>query len=231
MKTLKLMVSATFAALLVLTLAADAQAQSGAKVQEGSAAKVQEGSAAKTQEGPKTIAQSIDPNTFSTLYHAVNSAGLTETLNGAGPFTVFAPNDTAFGTLPLGDVQGLFQPANKELLAAVLKHHVVQGKVMAADVVGLSEAKSVLGETLKIEAKDGKVMINGVNVVTTDIVCSNGVIHVIDGVFMPSAEAMAKIKESMAAQGSAAKEGSATKGSETKGSETKGSETKGSNTK
>jgi len=154
---------------------------------------------AAQQEGPKTIAESIDPGTFSTLYHAVNSAGLAETLKGDGPFTVFAPSDAAFGTLPLGDVQNLFQPANKELLAAILKHHVVQGKVMAADVAGMTEAKSVLGDTLKIEANDDGVMINGVKVSTTDIECSNGVIHVIDGVFMPSEEMMNKVKESMKA--------------------------------
>jgi uncharacterized surface protein with fasciclin (FAS1) repeats len=120
---------------------------------------------------------------FKTLVTAVQAAGLVDTLKGAGPFTVFAPTDEAFGKLPEGTIPALLK--DKAKLTSILTFHVVPGKVMASDVVKLKSAKTVQGEEVTIEVKDGKVYVNGAQVVTTDIVCSNGVIHVIDAVILP----------------------------------------------
>jgi uncharacterized surface protein with fasciclin (FAS1) repeats len=124
---------------------------------------------------------------FTTLVAAVTAAGLVQTLKGAGPFTVFAPNDAAFAKLPEGTVAELVKPENKAKLAAILTLHVMSGKVMAADVSGkkLTPA-SVNGEALHVDGTSG-VVVNGAKVVTADIACSNGVIHVIDTVLMPKA--------------------------------------------
>lgn len=122
---------------------------------------------------------------FATLVAAVKAAGLVETLKGEGPFTVFAPTDAAFAKLPEGTVATLLKPENKEKLVAILTYHVVPGKVMAADVVKLSEAKTVQGKAAKIKVEGGTVMVDGAKVVKTDIPCSNGVIHVIDAVILP----------------------------------------------
>ena len=122
---------------------------------------------------------------FTTLVAAVKAAGLVETLKGAGPFTVFAPTDAAFAKLPEGTVAELLKPENKAKLTGVLTYHVVPGKVLAADVVKLSEAKTVQGKPVTIKVVDGAVMIDGAKVVKTDIPCSNGVIHVIDAVILP----------------------------------------------
>jgi uncharacterized surface protein with fasciclin (FAS1) repeats len=120
---------------------------------------------------------------FKTLVAAVKAAGLVDTLKGDGPFTVFAPTDDAFGKIPKEKIEALLK--DKEALTKVLTFHVVPGKVMAADVVKLKKAKTVQGQELDIVVKDGKVTINGVNVIKTDIACKNGVIHVIDGVLLP----------------------------------------------
>jgi uncharacterized surface protein with fasciclin (FAS1) repeats len=122
---------------------------------------------------------------FKTLVAAVQAAGLVETLKGEGPFTVFAPTDAAFAKLPAGTVENLLKPENKDKLVAVLTYHVVPGKVMAADVVKLTEAKTVQGKSAKVKVEDGTVMIDGAKVVKTDIACGNGVIHVIDAVILP----------------------------------------------
>ena len=124
---------------------------------------------------------------FKTLAAAVTAAGLVETLKGPGPFTVFAPTDAAFAALPAGTVEMLLKPENKDKLVAVLTYHVVTGKVMAADVVKLKEAKTVNGAPVKIAVDGGKVMINDATVVTADVDASNGVIHVIDKVILPPA--------------------------------------------
>ena len=107
------------------------------------------------------------------------------TLKGAGPFTVFAPTDEAFAKLPKGTVEDLLKPENKAKLTAILTYHVVPGKVMAADVVKVKEAKTVQGGSIAVHAMGGKVMVDNANVVKTDIAASNGVIHVIDTVIMP----------------------------------------------
>ncbi|MBN2430015.1 MAG: fasciclin domain-containing protein [Acidobacteria bacterium] len=125
----------------------------------------------------------IQAGQFNTLVTALKAADLVETLAGEGPFTVFAPTDEAFAKLPAGTVEGLLQ--DKDKLTAILTYHVVPGKVLAADVVNLSSAKTVNGASLSIRVRDGKVFVDNAQVIKTDILCSNGVIHVIDSVVLP----------------------------------------------
>jgi uncharacterized surface protein with fasciclin (FAS1) repeats len=145
------------------------------------------------------LAQSANPGTivevaagnkdFSTLVAAVQAAGLVETLSGAGPFTVFAPTNAAFEKLPAGTVETLLKPENKEMLTSILTYHVVGGKALkAAMVVKRTSIKTVQGGILRIVSKDGKVMVNNAQIVTTDIMASNGVIHVIDAVLLPKSK-------------------------------------------
>lgn len=124
---------------------------------------------------------------FKTLAAALGAAGLVDTVKGAGPFTVFAPTDAAFAKLPAGTVENLLKPENKAQLSAILTYHVVPGMVLAADVVKLKEAKTVNGGMLKVNVDGADVMINDAKVTSTDIVASNGVIHVIDSVVLPQA--------------------------------------------
>ena len=127
----------------------------------------------------------IEDGRFTTLVAALGAAELVETLKGEGPFTVFAPTDDAFAKLPAGTVESLLLPENKQQLIDILLYHVVAGKVMAADVVTLTEAETVLGQNVSIKVEDGKVFINDSEVIITDIETSNGVIHVIDAVLLP----------------------------------------------
>jgi uncharacterized surface protein with fasciclin (FAS1) repeats len=122
---------------------------------------------------------------FKTLIAAVQAAGLVDALKGPGPLTVFAPTDEAFAKLPAGTVESLLKPENKDKLTAVLTYHVVPGRVTASEVVNLSSATTVNGRALSIDTKDGKVMIDNARVTATDIMASNGVIHVIDSVVLP----------------------------------------------
>ena len=123
---------------------------------------------------------------FNTLAAALDAADLIATLKGDGPFTVFAPTDEAFAKLPAGTVESLLKPENRDQLVAILTYHVVSGKVMAKDVVNLSEAKTVNGSDLSIKVMDGKVRINDATVVAADVATSNGVIHVVDTVILPN---------------------------------------------
>jgi uncharacterized surface protein with fasciclin (FAS1) repeats len=137
----------------------------------------------------KTIVEvAVAADNFKTLVTAVKAADLVETLSGKGPFTVFAPTDEAFKKVPKEVLAELLKPENKDKLAAVLTYHVVAGKVLAADVVKLSKAKTVQGSEVKITVKEGKVKVDDANVVKTDIICKNGVIHVIDAVILPPAK-------------------------------------------
>lgn len=147
-------------------------------------------SVAKSQAAEKNIVEIAAANPdFSTLVAAVKAAGLAETLSGKGPFTVFAPTNAAFDKLPKGTVETLLKPENKAKLAAILTYHVVGAKVLAADAVKLDKAKTVNGADFTIEVKDGSVLLNdSTKVVKTDILASNGVIHVIDAVLMPPAK-------------------------------------------
>ena len=135
----------------------------------------------------KNIVETAVANgSFKTLAAALGAAGLVSTLSGAGPFTVFAPTDAAFAKLPAGTVDDLLKPQNKDKLTAILTYHVVAGKVMAADVVKMTEAKTVNGKMLKIKVHGNDVTINDAKVTSTDIAASNGVIHVIDSVVLPA---------------------------------------------
>lgn len=123
---------------------------------------------------------------FTTLVAAVQAAGLAETLQGEGPFTVFAPTDEAFAALPAGTLESLLLPENKQQLTDILLYHVVPGNVMASDVAGLTSAPTVLGEDVTVKVQDGRVYLNdNVEVIITDIQTSNGVIHVLDAVLIP----------------------------------------------
>ena len=123
---------------------------------------------------------------FNTLAAALEAADLVSTLKSDGPFTVFAPTDEAFSKLPAGTVEMLLKPENRDQLVAILTYHVVPGKVMAKDVVNISEATTVNGSDIAIKVKDGNVQINEATVVAADVDASNGVIHVIDTVILPN---------------------------------------------
>ena len=134
----------------------------------------------------KTVVEvAVESKDFNTLVAAVKAADLVKTLSSKGPFTVFAPTDEAFAKLPKGTLEELLKPENKKKLAGILTYHVVAGKVMAKDVVKLSDAKTAQGTNVKIKVKDGTVMVDNAKVVKTDIPCKNGVIHIIDAVILP----------------------------------------------
>jgi uncharacterized surface protein with fasciclin (FAS1) repeats len=128
----------------------------------------------------------VSAGSFKTLTTALAAAGLVETLKGKGPFTVFAPTDEAFAKLPAGTLESLLKPANKQKLTSILTYHVVAGNVKAADVVKLSSAMTLNGQSVTIKTVGGKVLINGATVVKADIAATNGTIHVIDTVLMPN---------------------------------------------
>jgi uncharacterized surface protein with fasciclin (FAS1) repeats len=121
---------------------------------------------------------------FKTLVTALKAAGLVEILQGEGPFTVFAPSDEAFSKLPAGTLEDLLKPENKEKLVAILKYHVVPGKVLAADVKTM-DAKTAQGQSLKLKVSDEGVTVDNAKVIKTDLLAENGVIHVIDTVILP----------------------------------------------
>ena len=135
---------------------------------------------------PNIVTVAATAGDFNTLVAAIKAAGLVETLQGDGPFTVFAPTDEAFAKLPAGTVDSLLLPENKAQLAAILTYHVVPGRVLAADVVKLSSADTVEGQPLSISVDDTGVHVNDANVTATDVMASNGVIHVIDSVLIPA---------------------------------------------
>lgn len=130
------------------------------------------------------VAVAAGAENFKTLVAAVKAAGLVETLQGKGPFTVFAPTDEAFAKLPAGTVDDLLKPENRDKLAAILKYHILPGKVMASDVKTM-QVKSVQGQSLNIKVSDSGVMVDNAKVLKTDLIAQNGVIHVIDSVILP----------------------------------------------
>jgi uncharacterized surface protein with fasciclin (FAS1) repeats len=137
--------------------------------------------------GQKDIVDTaIAAGQFNTLAAALDAADLVTTLKGAGPFTVFAPTDAAFAKLPAGTVESLLKPENRDQLVAILTYHVVPGKVMAKDVVKLSQASTVNGSDISITVMDEKVRINDATVIGADVVTSNGVIHIVDSVILPN---------------------------------------------
>jgi len=131
------------------------------------------------------VATAVAAGSFNPLAKALEAADLVKTLEGAGPFTVFAPTDEAFAKLPAGTVENLLKPENREKLRRVLTYHVVPGTLMASDVVKVQTAKAVSGDTITVQAQGGTVRVDGAHVTKTDIAASNGVIHVIDAVMLP----------------------------------------------
>jgi len=130
------------------------------------------------------VQTALDAGSFTTLATALTEAGLVETLQGKGPFTVFAPTDEAFAKIPAADLKKLL--SSKEQLTKVLLYHVVSGEVTSSEVVKLNRAATVEGSDVRIKVKDGTVYVNGAKVIKADVLASNGVIHVIDSVIMPS---------------------------------------------
>lgn len=131
----------------------------------------------------------VNDGRFTTLVTAVDSTGLVETLSGPGPFTVFAPTDSAFNALPEGTVADLIQPEGQDQLRNILLYHVASGSVMAADVVAMDSVETMQGSMLPVTvSEDGTVMVGEATVVATDVQADNGVIHVIDGVLMPPSD-------------------------------------------
>jgi uncharacterized surface protein with fasciclin (FAS1) repeats len=128
----------------------------------------------------------VKAGSFKTLVAALKAAGLVDALSGQGPFTVFAPTDDAFAKLPEGTIASLLKPENKAKLAAILKYHVVAGRVFSADAVAAGQAKTLQGEPLNISVSGKQAMVNGAKILATDVDATNGVIHVIDKVILPS---------------------------------------------
>jgi len=141
----------------------------------------------ETLEAKKDIVTiAVESGSFKTLATALTEAGLVETLQGDGPFTVFAPTDEAFAKLPKGTVESLLK--DKEALSNILLYHVVSGNVMANDVVKLDKATTISKNDVKVRVVDGKVFINESLVTTADVEASNGVIHIIDTVLIPESK-------------------------------------------
>jgi len=141
------------------------------------------------------VTTAVEAGSFKTLVAAVKAAGLVETLQGNGPFTVFAPTDEAFAKLPAGTVESLIKPENKNQLVSILTYHVVPGKVLSGQVVKLNAAATVNGQRVDVKVENGKVLIDQATVVTADIHCSNGVIHVIDQVVLPTTDSIPVVAE------------------------------------
>ena len=146
------------------------------------------GPAASTQRASKKdiVDTAITAGSFKTLAAALQAAGLVDTLKGKGPFTVFAPTDAAFAKLPAGTLDSLLMPENKAKLTAILTYHVVPGRVLAAQLTGMNSAPTANGQALTIQSEKGMTTVGGARPARTDILCSNGVIHVIDTVLLPN---------------------------------------------
>jgi len=139
----------------------------------------------KPEPAKDIVDTAVAAGSFKTLTAALQAAGLVDTLKSKGPFTVFAPTDEAFAKLPKGTVEDLLKPENKAKLVSILTYHVVPGEVLASQVIKMNSAKTVDGESLTIKVESGAVMVDNAKVTKTDILCSNGVIHVIDSVMLP----------------------------------------------
>ncbi len=143
--------------------------------------------------GKDIVTTAVEAGSFKTLAAALEAAGLVGTLQGKGPFTVLAPTDAAFAKLPEGTVENLLKPENKQQLISILTYHVLAGDVGSAEVVKLNAAETLNGQRIDIQVKDGAVRVDKANVVKTDIGCSNGVIHVIDSVLLPSSDSIVTV--------------------------------------
>ncbi len=186
---MRLKLAGTAAVAAVLILAGCASGTDESESTETTAA-AEETMAAETTEAPAeaeapgTIVDvAVGNEDFSTLVAAVQAAGLAETLSGDGPFTVFAPTNDAFAALPAGLLDALLLPENKDALVKILTYHVLEGEV-TSDMVTAGDVATVEGQNITITT-DGGVKVNGANVIATDVMASNGVIHVIDAVIVP----------------------------------------------
>jgi len=163
------MIRYTLTAILALAIPAVAQADANTKKSD-----------------TKTVVDlAVENGKFNTLVAAVKAAGLVETLSGKGPFTVFAPTDEAFAKLPKETLESLLKPENKAKLTSILTYHVAAAQMPASDVVKTTSIATVNGQSLTVVVKDGKVTVDGANVIATDVMGKNGVIHVIDTVVLP----------------------------------------------
>jgi uncharacterized surface protein with fasciclin (FAS1) repeats len=174
MKMNRILIVAALAAAVTLT----------PSVFAGECSHSKQASAATCAASKDIVAVAVGAENFTTLVAAVKAAGLVATLQGAGPFTVFAPTDEAFAKLPKGTVENLLKPENKEKLVAILTYHVVAGKVMVTDVKTM-KAKTVQGQSVNLVVSAGGVTVDNANVIKTDLLANNGVIHVIDTVILP----------------------------------------------
>lgn len=144
------------------------------------------GSMMSSMEAPKSVVDiAAESPDHKTLVAAVTAADLIKTLSGEGPFTIFAPSDDAFGDLPMGTVNDLLKPENKEKLTSILTNHVVAGDVMSSDLRDGQMVPTLGGGKLKVSIRNGEVFINGSKVIAPDLAGSNGVIHVVDSVILP----------------------------------------------
>jgi transforming growth factor-beta-induced protein len=131
------------------------------------------------------VETAVGAGKFNTLVAAVKAAGLVEALSGEGPLTVFAPTDEAFAKLPKGTVESLLLPENKDKLVAILTYHVAAGSYPAAKVVKTDSLKTLQGQAITVKVSDAGVMVDKAKVIATDVMCTNGVIHIIDSVILP----------------------------------------------
>jgi len=148
---------------------------------------------AKASDAKDIVDTAVEAGSFSTLAAALTEAGLVDALKGEGPFTVFAPTDDAFAALPEGTVASLLEPEKRDMLVSILTYHVVPGKVMAKQVMDLSAAETLNGQRVDITVEDGSVMVDGAKVVSADVEASNGVIHVIDSVILPTSMSIPEV--------------------------------------
>jgi uncharacterized surface protein with fasciclin (FAS1) repeats len=189
MRVMRRTAIAVVAVAAALTLSAcssssdEATTESSAAVEESAMEETGEVVVEEASVGTIVEVASANPD-FSTLVAAVDAAGLVETLNGEGPFTVFAPTNAAFAALPAGVLDALLLPENKDTLVKILTYHVVPGTVLAADIAD-GDVATVEGQNVTLSTANG-VTVNGANVVTADVLASNGVIHVIDAVLVPA---------------------------------------------
>jgi len=182
------------AACLLTFGALDASSQCGGASPDKASAAYSGGNAmvVDPSERPDIVDTAVSAGSFKTLVAAVKAAGLVDALKGNGPFTVFAPTDEAFAKLPEGTLETLLEPQNRKKLQAILTYHVVPARVLASDVVKVTGAPSLNGQRIDVKVSKKGVMVDAARVVKTDILCANGVIHVIDRVILPSADDIVK---------------------------------------
>jgi uncharacterized surface protein with fasciclin (FAS1) repeats len=170
----------------LLTVAIAALSVGAAPIEAGNCSSSDARQASAHADRPDIVDTAVAAGSFQTLAAALGVADLVDVLKGEGPFTVFAPTDAAFAKLPEGTVEDLLKPKNREKLVAILTYHVVPGNVKAADAVKAKRATTVEGSKVEIGIEKGRLTVDNATIIDTDIEASNGVIHVIDEVIIPS---------------------------------------------